>query len=78
MRVKVKYFGLYRDIAGKMEEYIDGNFSRLSDLLKFLEDIYGSFRREYLVVSINYRYVENDANLKDGDEVAIMSPVSGG
>lgn len=78
MRIKVKYFGLYRDIAKKMEETIEGNFRNLSQLIEYLEKKYDGFSRDYLVVSINYRYVENDPELKEGDEVSIMSPVSGG
>ncbi|MCI4435114.1 MAG: MoaD/ThiS family protein [Thermoplasmata archaeon] len=78
MKIKVKYFGLYRDLVGKMEESLEGDFYRLSDLISYLEKKYTDFKRDYLVISINYKYVENDENLKDGDEIAIMSPVSGG
>ena len=31
-----------------------------------------------LMISINQAYVERDAELKDGDEVAFIPPVSGG
>ncbi|MEM4256299.1 MAG: MoaD/ThiS family protein [Thermoplasmata archaeon] len=78
MRLKVKYFGLYRDITGKMEEYVDGDFKNLNDLINYLEKKYGSFKHDYLIISINYKYVEGNQELKEFDEVAIMSPVSGG
>ncbi|HEU12760.1 MAG: MoaD/ThiS family protein [Thermoplasmata archaeon] len=78
MKIRVRYFGLYRDIAGKMEENLEGDFRYLSQLISYLEKKYRDFRTDHLVVSINYRYVEGDQELKEGDEVAIMSPVSGG
>lgn len=31
-----------------------------------------------LMISINQEYVERDAELQDGDEVAFIPPVSGG
>jgi molybdopterin converting factor small subunit len=33
---------------------------------------------ETLVISVNWEYASYDTKLKDGDEVALLPPVSGG
>ncbi len=77
MRIKVLYFGAFRDITNKREEIIEFNGKMLKELISILKEKY-SLNDENMIVSINYKYVDGDAELKENDEIAIMTPVSGG
>jgi molybdopterin synthase catalytic subunit len=81
MRVRVVYFGILRDMAGREHETVElGEAARLGDLYSSLQDrIPGleSFGGS-IALSINYEYAKSDAPLRDGDEVALLPPVSGG
>ncbi len=77
MRIKVLYFGAFRDITNKREEIIEFNGKMLKELISILKEKY-NLNDENMIVSINYKYVDGDAELKENDEIAIMTPVSGG
>lgn len=81
MRIVIKYFSALRDVTGRQYEelYLAEGF-KISDLLQWFFSRYPraeAFREELLVL-VNGRSVGGDYVLKDGDEVAIMPPVSGG
>jgi MoaD family protein len=81
MRVRVVYFGVLRDMAGRDQESVELNqgarlaelFSDLQKRIPGLSKFGGS-----LALSINYEYAPTDSPLHDGDEVALLPPVSGG
>ncbi len=77
MRIKVLYFGAFRDITNKREEIIEFNGKMLKELISILKEKY-NLNDENMIVSINYKYVDGDAELNENDEIAIMTPVSGG
>ncbi len=77
MKVRVLYFGAFRDITNKREELIEFKGKMLKDLISILKEKY-DFNDENMIVSINYKYVDGDAEIKENDEIAIMTPVSGG
>ncbi len=77
MRIKVLYFGAFRDITNKREEFIEFNGKMLRELISILKEKY-SLNDENMIVSINYKYVDGDVELRENDEIAIMTPVSGG
>lgn len=81
MQVRVVYFGVLRDLAGREQEDVE-----LSEPAR-LADLYSSLQRRLpglakfagsVALSINYEYATLDASLHDGDEVALLPPVSGG
>jgi len=81
MHVIVKYFSALRDITGKMREEVtvaDG--ATLSQLLEWFFKSYPNAEafREELLVLVNGRTVDGSYKLQEGDEVALMPPVSGG
>ncbi len=76
MKVKVLYFGAFRDITNKREEIVEFNGKMLGELISILNEKY-KFNND-MIVSINYKYVDGDAEIKENDEIAIMTPVSGG
>lgn len=81
MMVRVKLFAYYRELLGKKEmkmELEEG--SRVGDLLDMLikRNPKLGADKEGIVISVNYNYVPFEAVLKNGDEVALLPPVSGG
>ncbi len=81
MRIKLRLFSIAKDIAGFDEREIDvANNSTASDVLEFLSARDERFRewKSSLRFSVNYEYVANHHPLKEGDEVGVIPPVSGG
>jgi molybdopterin synthase catalytic subunit len=75
------YFGILRDIAGRDHESVELNeraplaelYSQLQIRMPGLAGFGSS-----IALSINYEYANLDAPLHEGDEVALLPPVSGG
>ncbi len=80
--MEVLLFGIAKDIVGKSsfrfnaDELAPATVSELKDRLK------GSFpgfgKLSSLAVAVNSTYAEDADQLKEGDEIAIIPPVSGG
>ncbi|MFX1380724.1 MAG: MoaD/ThiS family protein [Promethearchaeota archaeon] len=92
MIVEVLYFAEFKDIASKEKEKIEIK-QNLEDLLNVLFDKYTSFRElmwdektqtihNLISIIINnqaiYEKDPSKINLKDGDKIAFLLPVSGG
>jgi molybdopterin converting factor subunit 1 len=81
MRVRVLYFGVLKEIFGReseMREMAEG--TSVAGLLAMYRErgrAPGSFW-ESLAVAVNQEYARAEDVLKDGDEVALLPPVSGG
>lgn len=81
LRIHVKLFALLRERAGTGELTMDlpagatvGEArKRLSDELPTLGPLL-----ERVAFAINHEYVRPEAPLRDGDELALIPPVSGG
>jgi molybdopterin converting factor subunit 1 len=81
VKVSVLYFGIVRERLGKREETVDvAGGVTVGDLVELLEGRYdilamgaGSVR-----IACNNEYVDAGYQLHDGDEVAVIPPVSGG
>ncbi len=81
MRVRVVYFGILREMAGHEHEAVElADGARLAELYSQLQkDIPGLSKfGNSIALSINYEYATLNAPLHDGDEVALLPPVSGG
>lgn len=81
MRVVLKYFSALRDITGKVSEEVEvGDGTTLSALLEWFFVKYPKAEafKEELLVLVNGRTVDGLYKLREGDEVAVMPPVSGG
>ena len=81
MNIKVLFFASCRDLIGTGERQMtlsDG--ATVTDLISKLASEQARFAdmAPSLMVSVNQAYVERDAELQDGDEVAFIPPVSGG
>lgn len=87
MRVKVLYFASAREAIGKREEEIELATSSdaakkhtLSDLREALCALYPAASASIRAITLarNLEYASDDVELCDGDEVALIPPISGG
>ena len=83
LRVKLKFFSLARDAAGLHETVVElAEGSKLRDLMKLeivkkVLDFLKSLGVEPAIL-VNGEKVGDEHPLRDGDEVAILPPSSGG
>lgn len=81
MKVSVRFFAAAAEVAGGREALMEvPEGSTVGELLARLADRYPGFRRlmPHLQVAVNLAYAPLEAVLGDGDEVALLPPVSGG
>lgn len=94
MKVKARFFTRLREITNKREEEVElANDVSVGDLLRLLEEKYGSEFRDYmrnrrgefrgtlqyLVSGRNVKSLQGfKTKLKEGDTLAIIPPVGGG
>lgn len=79
MNITVKYFAYFKETTGLSEEIIKlESGSSLNELLDIITKKYNFKKEKNMIISINHDYAKTDAKLKEGDEVAIMLPASGG
>ncbi len=81
MRVKVRLFAAAREAVGEREIALDLDPSEtVGELLQTLTDRFPGLQRfsQSVRLAINHEYVDGGHRLSDGDEVAIIPPVSGG
>src|SRR6266566_10087160 len=81
MRVRVLFFGVLKDLAGKSADEIElREGSRVSDILQHYRtqapEIGNLFSS--IALAVNQQYAGPDTILKASDEVALLPPVSGG
>ncbi len=80
--ITIKLFAMLREKAGQDELHIDSSASTLSELLKEVSSKYPALSNLIscgkILTSVNQEFVKGDAPVKDGDEVALMPPFSGG
>lgn len=79
MIVQVLFFGATADIAGKRRVEVDlPTDSKASDVLEKIIDDHPRLKAHRLHLSVNQEFASGDEMLKNGDEVAIFTAVSGG
>lgn len=81
MKVRARFFGLYRELVGsnQTELEIDDN----SNLAKFKQKLLTVFPqlskfKEVMLLAVNSEYGTSEQKIKDGDEIAVLPPLSGG
>lgn len=81
MTIRLLFFAVLRDIAGRGEEVIEvADGTRAGDVWQRLRNEYGQLR-DYTqppMIAVNESYVRPDELLHDGDELAFIPPVAGG
>ena len=81
MRVRVLFFGVLQDLFEGKEKTVElPDGSSVSDLLGRFAPLTASQERlmRSLAVAVNRDYAKASRVLSDGDEVALLPPVSGG
>jgi molybdopterin converting factor subunit 1 len=80
MRVLVRLFASYREAAGvgRMELELPAGATVKDAIFKILKDHPLIAEGRQVVIAKNHDYVTPDEPLADGDEVALIPPVSGG
>lgn len=79
--VRVLFFSLLKEKVGASELSLTLDAPATGeDLLDRLEAAYPRIadHRSSLRLAVNQEYVDTDVSLKEGDEVAVITPVSGG
>lgn len=81
MKLKIKLYASFREIVGAKEQDIDVAEGTTVQML--LEDYIKRFPRmsrfrDHIILSVNKEYGRPERELKDGDEVSFLPPVSGG
>jgi len=81
MQVTVKLFATYREIVGSKELRVP--LPRDATLRSLLDTVYATHPRlkgfeETMLLAVNHEFADPTARLREGDEVALMPPVSGG
>ncbi|HEX3317348.1 MAG TPA: molybdenum cofactor biosynthesis protein MoaE [Solirubrobacteraceae bacterium] len=76
MVVTIRLFAMLRERAGAAEIELDlPEGARVRDALERLDDLAGGLP---LVMAVNRDYADSDSELRPGDELALIPPVSGG
>ena len=83
MVIKVKFFAMLKGKIGKEEVNltVPGNISidKLKDILKNEFPAIAEFiERKSIMISVNQEFADKNIIIKDGDEVALLPPFSGG
>jgi molybdopterin synthase sulfur carrier subunit len=79
MILKIKTFGISRDILGGRVVELDMNGTSVGDLRKLLSLRYPQLDKlNSLFIAVNQEYAPDEKILTDADEIALIPPVSGG
>lgn len=78
--VKVKYFAVLRELAGKREENVSLETGDNGQALyyRLAEKYHFPLKLSDVRLAVNEVFVPTDTRLKAGDEVAFIPPVAGG
>jgi len=77
MEVNVLFFGVLVEITGtNCKHYRE--VKSISDLKLRISDDFPEIVHYNFIVSINNKIINNNPDLNDGDEVALMPPFAGG
>ena len=80
--IRIKYFANLKEIAGKSEEKLDAaelSLEKFSELIERSQPkIAELIRQKKIMVSVNQDVAGTDTIIREGDEIALLPPFSGG
>jgi sulfur-carrier protein len=78
-KYKVKAFGITKDILGGRENVVEIEGQTVAALRDELQKKYPSLKNlKSLFVAVNQQYADDQYQLTENDEIALIPPVSGG
>ena len=79
MTINILAFGIAKDIFGGSSIVVELGGKTVGDLKELLEEKYPRLKQlASFMIAVNNEYGSNDLLIKQGDEIAIIPPVSGG
>lgn len=81
MRVQVLFFGALKEVFGGESERLElREGARVEDLRALFEERAAGKRQlmQSIAIAVNREYAKGEDVLREGDEVALLPPVSGG
>lgn len=81
MQVRILFFGVLKDLAGQATDSLSlPGGATLAEVLGHYEQRIPSLSglKASIALSVNQEYARLETRLKDGDEIALLPPVSGG
>lgn len=76
--MRVLLFGKLKDITGTNSIEVRG-LRKISDLKEFLFQKFPELKNQTFSISVNFEIVlEEDLEIKENDEIALLPPISGG
>ena len=81
MQVTVRYLGMLKEMAGRDSQAIEiSDGARVGDLYAALQQQIPQLQQfqHAVALAVNYEYSDSQTQLRHGDEVALIPPVSGG
>lgn len=79
MKVQVLFFGATADTVGKREIEIDlADGAKSDDVFAEIVSAYPNLKQHKLLFAVNQEYADGDKIIRNGDELAIFTAVSGG
>ena len=77
MKIKILFFGILREAAGKQEMTLN-NINNTKSLQNHLTSLIPRLKNYTFRLAINQEFVDSNCTLKEGDIVAVMPPFAGG
>ena len=81
LKVQISFFALYRERAGRSRMPLElAPGATVSDMVAEIRRVFPDLAPPTvnIVVAVNAEYAEPDTVLRDGDDIALIPPVSGG
>ena len=79
MKVQVLFFGVTADEVGSREVDFDlKEDSKASDALAQIVNAFPRIEKHSLLFAVNQEYADGSETIRDGDELAVFTAVSGG
>ncbi len=77
MKIKILFFGILREAAGKQEMTLN-NINNTESLQNHLTSLIPRLKNYTFRLAINQEFIDGKCTLKEGDIVAVMPPFAGG
>jgi molybdopterin synthase sulfur carrier subunit len=77
MMVKILFFGALIDVT-KTDSLQLNNIAQTDELIAVLHEKYPLLCHYKFSIALNQNFINNNCDLKDSDEVALMPPFAGG